>query len=128
MTVVCISSTSPSAINTSSASLSSWESIAGGLAGSCSGVDVSNSYTTGNISIKSGSGKVATISTIDGWGIADSNFVNCFYSSQQNLIGNETIRNGNPANIDDLKSIKFYTNIMLWDNDIWIYLTENTRL
>lgn len=97
----------------------SCESAAGGLVGSCSGVDINNSYTTSNISIKSGSGKVATVSTVDGWSIADSNFVNCFYSSEQNLIGDETIRNGNPATTNDLKSIKFYTNIMLWNNDIW---------
>ncbi|MBE6588558.1 MAG: hypothetical protein E7643_00125 [Ruminococcaceae bacterium] len=118
---------------------------AGGLIG-ISASAVKNCYTTGDIEICSSSGYAGGLLGSGGlfgtgynnishcWTVGDvilqegeagsiipsqNEVVSCYYSNTQVVVGNEIVKNGTPAHIDDFKKIDFYSNRMEWDTDIW---------
>lgn len=45
---------------------------------------------------------------------------NCFYLNSMSLTGDEIVKNGTPATMNDFQNIAFYESRMPWDSSIWI--------
>jgi len=82
-------------------------------------IKVKNCFATGTVYCDTDSdfsnGSASTIGTD-----AEEVLENCYYLNSLNITGDEIIKNGTPASMDDLKNIAFYENRMPWDTEVWV--------
>jgi len=77
-----------------------------------------NCCAIGDIVAKGGNNssyRIATAASFENQGFLS----NCFYNSDQTITGSKIENNGTPATLKDMKSTKFYTDILGWDSTVW---------
>ena len=98
---------------------------AAGLLGQTSDINgLKKSWAAGNITIISENEpktKLNSLFTIeDEYFFRPENKIStCYYAAEQKLSGTTITKNGTPIPLNDLKAAKFYTNIMMWDQNVW---------
>ncbi len=50
---------------------------------------------------------------------SQTEIVNCYYLANQVITGDEIVKDGTPANQNDLINVAFYKNRMLWNSNVW---------
>ncbi len=81
-------------------------------------ISVSDSFAIGNVHCNCKTENPEAISATIGQN-ADKVITNCYYLANQVITGDKIVKDGTPANQNDLTNIAFYKNRMLWDSDIW---------